>query len=118
MVRKGRTPRKKKKGKVRALGGAPHLSGTVLKVYAPKPRKPNSGFRALCRVRLSNGNEVVAGIPGEGHNIQEHSVVLVRGGRVKDMAGVRFRVILGTADVAGVKDRKSGRSRYGAKRPT
>lgn len=118
MVRNGRKPRKKKKGKVAAnLAGAPQLTGTVLRVYAPKPRKPNSGFRALCRVRLSNGREVTAGIPGEGHNIQEHSTVLVHGGRVKDMSGVRFRVVRGTRDAAAVKDRRRGRSRYGAKRP-
>lgn len=116
LVRKGRVRRKSKKGKIAALGGAPMLSGTVLRTYKPKPRKPNSGFRALCRVRLSNGNEVIAGIPGEQHNITEHSNVLVRGGRVKDMPGVQFRVVRGTRDLKGVEDRRQGRSRYGTPR--
>ena len=102
---------------VQRRAGAPQKRGVCLQVKTQTPRKPNSALRKVARVRLSNGVEVTAYIPGEGHNLQEHSVVLIRGGRVKDLAGVRYHIIRGTLDTAGVKDRKQGRSRYGAKRP-
>lgn len=114
MVRKGRV-KKHKKSSTRALGGQPMRSGTVLKAYVVKPKKPNSAERKVCRVRLSNGKEISAHIPGEGHNIQEHSRVLVRGGRVKDLPGVRFKVVRGVHDLTGVADRKTSRSKFGVK---
>jgi small subunit ribosomal protein S12 len=99
------------------LKGAPQKRGVCTQVKTVTPKKPNSALRKIARVRLSNGYEVTAYIPGEGHNLQEHSVVLIRGGRVKDLPGVRYHLIRGTLDAAGVKDRKQGRSKYGAKRP-
>jgi small subunit ribosomal protein S12 len=99
------------------LKGAPQKRGVCTQVKTITPRKPNSALRKVARVRLSNGYEVTAYIPGEGHNLQEHSVVLIRGGRVKDLPGVRYHIIRGTLDASGVKDRKQGRSKYGAKRP-
>lgn len=114
MVRKGRN-KKHKKSQTRALNGQPMATGTVLKAYVVKPKKPNSAERKVCRVKLSTGREVSAHIPGEGHNIQEHSRVLVRGGRVKDLPGVRFKVVRGVHDLLGVKDRKTSRSRFGVK---
>ena len=98
-------------------GNSPQMRGVCTRVGTKTPKKPNSALRKYARVRLSNGMEVTAYIPGEGHNLQEHSVVLIRGGRVKDLIGVRYHVIRGTLDTAGVKDRKQGRSKYGAKRP-
>jgi small subunit ribosomal protein S12 len=115
LVRKGRvTP--KTKTKTPALRGAPQKRGVCTRVYTVTPRKPNSALRKVARVRLTNLNEVTAYIPGEGHNLQEHSVVLVRGGRVADLPGVRYKVIRAALDTSGVSDRKQGRSRYGAKR--
>ena len=115
LVRKGRaTP--KVKSKTPALRGAPQKRGVCTRVYTNTPKKPNSALRKVARVRLSSGIEVTAYIPGEGHNLQEHSIVLVRGGRVKDLPGVRYKIIRGTLDAAGVRDRKQARSRYGAKR--
>jgi small subunit ribosomal protein S12 len=99
------------------LKGAPQKRGVCTQVKTITPKKPNSALRKIARVRLSNGYEVTAYIPGEGHNLQEHSVVLIRGGRVKDLPGVRYHIIRGTLDAAAVKDRKQGRSKYGAKRP-
>jgi small subunit ribosomal protein S12 len=99
------------------LKGAPQKRGVCTQVRTITPKKPNSALRKIARVRLSNQVEVTAYIPGEGHNLQEHSVVLIRGGRVKDLPGVRYHIIRGTLDAAGVKDRKQGRSKYGAKRP-
>jgi small subunit ribosomal protein S12 len=99
------------------LKGAPQKRGVCTQVKTITPKKPNSALRKIARVRLSNGYEVTAYIPGEGHNLQEHSVVLIRGGRVKDLPGVRYHIIRGTLDASGVKDRKQGRSKYGAKRP-
>ena len=114
LVRKGRkTP--KSKTKTPALRGAPQKRGVCTRVYTTTPKKPNSALRKVCRVRLTNGMEVTAYIPGEGHNLQEHSVVLVRGGRVKDLPGVRYKVVRGTLDAAGVSDRKKARSQYGVK---
>lgn len=95
---------------------SPQKRGVVLKVFTVTPKKPNSALRKVCRVRLSNGMEVTAYIPGEGHNIQEHSIVLIRGGRVKDLPGVRYKVVRGALDVAGVEGRKQSRSKYGAKK--
>ena len=115
LVREGRQP-KEKKAKTVALAGAPQRRGVCTRVYTVTPKKPNSALRKVCRVRLNNGVEVTAYIPGEGHTLQEHSIVLVRGGRVRDLPGVRYKVIRGTLDAAGVKDRKQARSRYGAKR--
>ncbi len=114
-----RRERKKVKRKVNtpALRGSPQKRGVCLRVYTTTPKKPNSALRKVARVRLTNGMEVTAYIPGEGHNLQEHSVVLIRGGRVKDLPGVRYHVIRGTLDSMGVQDRKMGRSKYGAKRP-
>lgn len=106
--------KKRRKKKVNALGGSPMLKGVVLRSFIVNPKKPNSAERKCVRVRLSNGNEVTAHIPGEGHRLQEHSQVLIRGGRVKDLPGVKYKVIRGAADTAGVKDRRQSRSRYGA----
>ena len=116
LVRKGRTAQKKR-NKVPALEQQPLKRGVCLKVYTTTPKKPNSALRKVARVRLSNGFEVTAYIPGEGHNLQEHSVVMIRGGRVKDLPGVRYHVIRGTLDTQGVADRRQRRSKYGAKRP-
>jgi small subunit ribosomal protein S12 len=115
LVRKGRES-KTTKTKSPALKGAPQRRGVCTRVYTTTPKKPNSALRKVARVRLINGIEVTAYIPGEGHNLQEHSIVLVRGGRVKDLPGVRYKVIRGTLDTAGVRDRKQARSRYGAKK--
>lgn len=115
LVRKGRKPLKAR-NKVPALQGCPQRRGVCSRVYTQTPKKPNSALRKVCRVRLTNGYEVTAYIGGEGHNLQEHSVVLIRGGRVKDLPGVRYKVVRGHLDTAGVKDRKQGRSKYGAKR--
>ena len=130
LVRKGRAKIKKKTSapalrfiynalerKTTRSGGAPQKRGVCTQVKTMTPKKPNSALRKIARVRLSNGMEVTAYIPGEGHNLQEHSVVLIRGGRVKDLPGVRYHVIRGALDAAGVKDRKKGRSKYGAKVP-
>jgi small subunit ribosomal protein S12 len=116
LVRKGRT-RVIKKSKSPALKGNPQKRGVCLVVRTVSPKKPNSALRKIARVRLTNGVEVTAYIPGIGHNLQEHSVVMIRGGRVKDLPGVRYHVVRGTLDSAGTKDRKSSRSKYGAKRP-
>ena len=116
LVREGRKP-KKKKAKTAALGGAPQRRGVCTRVYTVTPKKPNSALRKVARVRLSSQIEVTAYIPGEGHNLQEHSVVLIRGGRVKDLPGVRYHILRGVLDTQGVKDRKQRRSHYGAKRP-
>ncbi|MCL4538653.1 MAG: 30S ribosomal protein S12 [Bacteroidetes bacterium] len=105
------------KGKSPALQGNPQKRGVCTRVYTTTPKKPNSALRKVARVRLTNGIEVTAYIPGEGHNLQEHSIVLIRGGRVKDLPGVRYHIIRGTLDTAGVTDRKQGRSKYGAKKP-
>lgn len=116
MVRKGRQP-VKKKSKTPALERCPQRRGVCLQVTTRTPKKPNSALRKIARVRLSNGHEVTAYIPGEGHNLQEHSIVLVRGGRVKDLPGVRYHILRGVLDTAGVENRKQSRSLYGAKRP-
>jgi small subunit ribosomal protein S12 len=116
LVRKGRKKIVKKK-KTPALQENPLRRGVCIRVYTTTPKKPNSALRKVARVRLTNGQEVTAYIPGIGHNLQEHSIVLVRGGRVKDLPGVRYKVIRGALDAAGVDDRRSGRSRYGAKKP-
>jgi small subunit ribosomal protein S12 len=116
LVRKGRVA-KKPKSKVPALGRSPQKRGVCTRVYTTTPKKPNSALRKVARVRLTNGFEVTSYIGGEGHNLQEHSVVLIRGGRVKDLPGVRYHTVRGSLDTAGVKDRKKGRSKYGAKRP-
>jgi len=105
------------KSKVPALQGSPQKRGVCTRVYTTTPKKPNSALRKVARVRLTNGYEVTSYIGGEGHNLQEHSVVLIRGGRVKDLPGVRYHTVRGTLDAAGVADRKQGRSKYGAKRP-
>jgi small subunit ribosomal protein S12 len=115
LVRKGRTA-PKGKTKTPALAGSPQRRGVCTRVFTTTPKKPNSALRKVARVRLTNGMEVTSYIPGEGHNLQEHSVVLVRGGRVKDLPGVRYKVIRAALDAAGVGDRKQGRSKYGAKR--
>ncbi len=107
----------KRKSKSIALGGCPQKRGVCLRVYTTTPKKPNSALRKVARVRLSNGAEITAYIPGVGHNLQEHSVVLVRGGRVKDLPGVRYHIIRGALDSAGVQDRRNSRSKYGAKKP-
>ena len=114
-----RNPRKSRaeKSAVPALEGSPQKRGVCTRVYTTTPKKPNSAMRKVARVRLTNGYEVTSYIGGEGHNLQEHSVVLIRGGRVKDLPGVRYHIVRGTLDLAGVKDRKQGRSKYGAKRP-
>ncbi|MGC8868059.1 MAG: 30S ribosomal protein S12 [Sulfurihydrogenibium sp.] len=116
LVRKGREV-VKKKSKAPALQGNPQKRGVCVRVYTTTPKKPNSALRKVARVRLSNGYEVTCYIPGIGHNLQEHSIVLVRGGRVKDLPGVRYKIIRGALDAAGVKDRKQSRSKYGAKKP-
>lgn len=100
-----------------AISGSPQKRGVCTRVYTSTPKKPNSALRKVARVRLTNGVEVTSYIPGEGHNLQEHSIVLVRGGRVKDLPGVRYHIIRGTLDTSGVKDRKKGRSKYGVKMP-
>ena len=105
------------KSKVRALEGCPQRRGVCTRVYTTTPKKPNSALRKVAKVRLTNGQEVIAYIPGEGHNLQEHSMVLLRGGRVKDLPGVRYTIVRGALDTAGVNDRKQGRSKYGTKRP-
>jgi len=114
-----RKPRKqvRKKSKTRALEGCPQKRGVCTIVRTMTPKKPNSALRKIAKVRLTNGHEVSAYIPGEGHNLQEHSVVLVRGGRVKDLPGVRYHIIRGVLDAAGVENRKKSRSKYGAKKP-
>ena len=114
-----RSPRRvnAEKTKVPALGAAPQKRGVCTRVYTTTPKKPNSALRKVARVRLTNAFEVTSYIPGEGHNLQEHSVVLIRGGRVKDLPGVRYHIIRGTLDTQGVKDRRQRRSKYGAKRP-
>jgi small subunit ribosomal protein S12 len=116
LVRKGRASRKKQ-SKARDLQSSPQRRGVCIRVYTATPKKPNSALRKVCRVRLTNGREITAYIPGVGHTLQEHSVVLVRGGRVKDLPGVRYHVIRGTLDSMGVADRNQSRSKYGAKRP-
>ena len=116
LVRKGRKT-VKKRNKVPALDKSPQKRGVCTRVYTTTPKKPNSALRKVARVRLSNGFEVTAYIPGEGHNLQEHSVVLIRGGRVKDLPGVRYHILRGTLDTQGVSSRKQRRSLYGAKRP-
>ena len=105
------------KDKAPALKSNPQKRGVCTRVYTTTPKKPNSALRKVARVRLTNGFEVTAYIPGEGHNLQEHSIVLIRGGRVKDLPGVRYHIVRGTLDSAGVNDRRQGRSKYGAKRP-
>src|SRR5215217_1973788 len=105
------------KSKVPALAGSPQRRGVCTRVYTTTPKKPNSALRKVAKVRLTNGFEVIGYIGGEGHNLQEHSVVLIRGGRVKDLPGVRYHVVRGSLDTAGVKDRKQSRSKYGAKAP-
>ena len=116
LVRKGRES-KTTKSKTPALRGAPQRRGVCTRVYTTTPKKPNSALRKVARVRLTNSMEVTTYIPGVGHNLQEHSIVLIRGGRVKDLPGVRYHVIRGTLDSSGVSDRRQGRSKYGAKRP-
>lgn len=116
LVRSGRTL-KVYKSKVPALGRCPQKRGVCTRVYTTTPKKPNSALRKVARVRLTNGYEVTAYIGGEGHNLQEHSVVLIRGGRVKDLPGVRYHIVRGSLDTAGVNNRRQGRSKYGAKKP-
>ena len=125
LVRKGRTPKPRKMSTLGLKSGkgnkkkiaAPQRRGVCTRVYTTTPKKPNSALRKVARVRLTNGMEVTTYIPGEGHNLQEHSVVLIRGGRVKDLPGVRYHIIRGTLDTSGVTNRRQGRSKYGAKRP-
>ena len=116
LVRKGRETTRYR-DKVPALKQCPQKRGVCTRVYTTTPKKPNSALRKVARVRLTNGFEVISYIPGVGHNLQEHSVVMIRGGRVKDLPGVRYHIIRGTLDTQGVKDRKQRRSKYGAKRP-
>lgn len=116
LIRFGRIS-KKKKSKSPALKGCPQRRGVCLQVRTMTPKKPNSALRKIARVRLTTGIEVTAYIPGEGHNLQEHSIVLVRGGRVKDLPGVRYHIVRGTLDASGVNQRRRSRSKYGAKRP-
>jgi small subunit ribosomal protein S12 len=116
LIRQARRPQAAR-NKVPALAQSPQKRGVCTRVYTTTPKKPNSALRKVARVRLTNGFEVTSYIPGEGHNLQEHSVVLIRGGRVKDLPGVRYHIIRGTLDTQGVKDRKQRRSKYGAKRP-
>ncbi len=116
LIRKPRQP-KVKRSKSQHLEGCPQKRGVCTRVYTTTPKKPNSALRKVARVRLTNGYEVTTYIGGEGHNLQEHSVVLIRGGRVKDLPGVRYHTVRGTLDCAGVNDRRQGRSKYGAKRP-
>jgi len=115
LIRQGRSS-KSSKTKTPALKGSPQRRGVCTRVFTTTPKKPNSALRKVARVRLTSGVEVTAYIPGEGHNLQEHSIVLVRGGRVRDLPGVRYKIIRGALDASGVKDRKQARSRYGAKR--
>lgn len=117
LVRKGRT-KLEGKTKTPALVGSPQRRGVCVRVYTSTPKKPNSALRKVARVRLTSGYEVTSYIPGVGHNLQEHSVVLVRGGRVKDLPGVRYHIVRGTLDAVGVQGRKQGRSKYGAKKPS
>ncbi|MBE9534989.1 MAG: 30S ribosomal protein S12 [Proteobacteria bacterium] len=116
LIRHGRK-KAEKRSNTPALKGAPQKRGVCVRVYTTTPKKPNSALRKVARVRLTNGMEVTSYIPGIGHNLQEHSVVLIRGGRVKDLPGVRYHVVRGTLDALGVSDRRQGRSKYGAKRP-
>src|SRR5689334_2279012 len=116
LTRKPRRP-VEARNKVPALQASPQKRGVCTRVYTTTPKKPNSALRKVARVRLINGFEVTSYIPGEGHNLQEHSVVMIRGGRVKDLPGVRYHILRGTLDAAGVNDRKQSRSKYGAKRP-
>jgi small subunit ribosomal protein S12 len=116
LVRKGRKVIVSK-NKAPALQACPQKRGVCTRVYTTTPKKPNSALRKVARVRLTNGIEVTAYIPGEGHNLQEHSIVLIRGGRIKDLPGVRYHIIRGTLDTSGVEERKKGRSKYGTKRP-
>ncbi|MGQ9570799.1 MAG: 30S ribosomal protein S12 [Thermodesulfovibrionales bacterium] len=116
LVRQGRK-KVERKTKSPALMGSPQQRGVCVRVYTTTPKKPNSALRKVARVRLMNGMEVTAYIPGVGHNLQEHSIVMIRGGRVKDLPGVRYHVIRGTLDAMGVVDRRQGRSKYGSKRP-
>ena len=116
LIRSGRK-RMVDKANTPALKRCPQKRGVCVRVYTSTPKKPNSALRKVARVRLTNGIEVTSYIPGEGHNLQEHSIVLIRGGRVKDLPGVRYHIIRGTLDTAGVADRKKGRSKYGVKRP-
>ena len=116
LVRKGRKP-KVSKTKTPALKANPQQRGVCTRVYTTTPKKPNSALRKVARVKLSNGSEVTAYIPGEGHNLQEHSIVLVRGGGAKDLPGVKYHIVRGALDTAGVNDRRKSRSKYGAKRP-
>ena len=116
LIRKGRKKQEEIK-KAPALDACPQRRGVCVRVYTTTPKKPNSAMRKVARVRLTNGKEVNAYIPGEGHNLQEHSIVLVRGGRVKDLPGVRYHMIRGALDASGVEDRKQRRSKYGTKRP-
>jgi len=116
LVRKGRK-KVKRKTTAPALKACPQKRGVCVRVYTSTPKKPNSALRKVARVRLTNGMEVTSYIPGEGHNLQEHSVVLLRGGRVKDLPGVRYHIVRGTLDTTGVASRKKGRSKYGTKRP-
>jgi small subunit ribosomal protein S12 len=117
LVRQGRK-KMVKKTNTPALKGSPQKRGVCVRVYTTTPKKPNSALRKVARVRLTNGIEVTSYIPGIGHNLQEHSVVLIRGGRVKDLPGVRYHVVRGTLDTLGVSDRRQGRSKYGAKKPS
>ncbi|HLR90671.1 MAG TPA: 30S ribosomal protein S12 [Balneolaceae bacterium] len=116
LIRKGRKS-KPSKTTAPALQGAPQKRGVCTRVYTTTPKKPNSALRKVARVRLTNGMEVAAYIPGEGHNLQEHSIVLIRGGKIKDLPGVRYHIVRGTLDTAGVDDRRQGRSHYGTKKP-
>lgn len=116
LVRKGRKVIVET-SKARALDACPQKRGVCTRVYTTTPKKPNSALRKVAKVRLTNGIEIIAYIPGEGHNLQEHSIVLVRGGRVKDLPGVRYTIVRGALDTAGVSDRKKSRSKYGSKRP-
>ena len=116
LVRKGRTSKRRKEA-TPALKGAPQRRGVCTRVYTTTPKKPNSALRKVARVRLTSGAEITAYIPGEGHNLQEHSIVLIRGGRVRDLPGVRYHVLRGVLDASGVDERRRSRSKYGAKRP-
>lgn len=116
LIRKPRKPRRSR-NKVPALAACPQKRGVCTRVYTTTPKKPNSALRKVARVRLTNGFEVTSYIPGEGHNLQEHSVVMIRGGRVKDLPGVRYHIIRGTLDTQGIAQRRQSRSKYGAKRP-
>lgn len=116
LIRKPRVP-KRSRNKAPALEACPQKRGVCMRVYTTTPKKPNSALRKVARIRLTNGYEVTAYIPGEGHNLQEHSVVLIRGGRVKDLPGVRYHIVRGSLDTQGVKNRRQSRSKYGAKRP-